>query len=159
MEILSKDTVARIRAIATSTVQYLLLKKPEQEEVLLTLLVNKLGDEDGSNAGKAVKLLEKLLEAHPAMKLVVIREIELFLYRPNNSNKAQYNALYYLNKLQVACDKDGTSSVEMKDMSHRLIKLYFTFFTNKSNINSSAITLLIFGIRKAYSITKESTVL
>ncbi|KAM9963286.1 hypothetical protein ACTFIW_006512 [Dictyostelium discoideum] len=158
LEILSKDTVARIRAIATSTVQYLLLKKPEQEEVLLTLLVNKLGDEDGSNAGKAVKLLEKLLEAHPAMKLVVIREIELFLYRPNNSNKAQYNALYYLNKLQVACDKDGTSSVEMKDMSHRLIKLYFTFFTNKSNINSSAITLLIFGIRKAYSITKESTV-
>ncbi|KAM9989613.1 hypothetical protein ACTFIY_005642 [Dictyostelium cf. discoideum] len=158
LEILSKDTVARIRAIATSTVQYLLLKKPEQEEVLLTLLVNKLGDEDGSNAGKAVKLLEKLLEAHPAMKLVVIREIELFLYRPNNSNKAQYNALYYLNKLQVACDKDGTSSVEMKEMSHRLIKLYFTFFTNKSNINSSAISLLIFGIRKAYSITKESTV-
>ncbi|KAM9982841.1 hypothetical protein ACTFIZ_007363 [Dictyostelium cf. discoideum] len=158
LEILSKDTVARIRAIATSTVQYLLLKKPEQEEVLLTLLVNKLGDEDGSNAGKAVKLLEKLLEAHPAMKLVVIREIELFLYRPNNSNKAQYNALYYLNKIQVACDKDGTSSVEMKEMSHRLIKLYFTFFTNKSNINSSAISLLIFGIRKAYSITKESTV-
>ncbi|KAN0031946.1 hypothetical protein ACTFIV_005816 [Dictyostelium citrinum] len=158
LEILSKDTVSRIRSIATSTVQYLLLKKPEQEEVLLALLVNKLGDEDGSNASKAVKLLEKLLEAHPAMKLVVIREIELFLYRPNNSNKAQYNALYYLNKLQVACDKDGTSSVEVKEMSHRLIKLYFTFFTNKSNINSSAISLLIFGIRKAYSITKESTV-
>ncbi|KAK5582688.1 hypothetical protein RB653_004273 [Dictyostelium firmibasis] len=158
LEILSKDTVPRIRSIATSTVQYLLLKKPEQEEVLLALLVNKLGDEEGGNASKAVKLLEKLLETHPAMKIVVIREIELFLYRPNNSNRAQYNALYYLNKLQVACDKDGTSSVEIKEMSHRLIKLYFTFFTNKSNINSSAISLIIFGIRKAYSITKETTV-
>jgi len=157
LEVLSKDTVSRIRIIAAATIQYLLLKKPEQEEVLLTLLVNKLGDEDATNVSKVSNFLEKLLEAHPGMKSVLIREIEMFLYRANNAAKAQYNALFFLNKIQVLAEKDSTSSAEINEMSNRLITLYFNFFTTKSQVGSSCISLILFGIRKAYAVSKNTT--
>ncbi|KAF2076811.1 hypothetical protein CYY_001888 [Polysphondylium violaceum] len=157
LEVLSKDTVARIRIIAAATIQYLLMKKPEQEEVLLTLLVNKLGDEDATNVSKITNFLVKLLEAHPGMKNVIIREIEMFLYRANNAAKAQYNALFFLNKIQVLAEKDSTSVTELNEMSNRLINLYFTFFTTKSQAGSSCISLILFGIRKAYANVKDTT--
>ena len=59
----------------------LLIQNPEQEQELLSRLVNKLGDPVRSIAAKAMYQLGKLLEEHPAMKMVVLREVERILYR------------------------------------------------------------------------------
>eukprot|EP01132_Coremiostelium_polycephalum_P002932 gene2932-3655_t len=160
LEKLAKDQNARIRMIATATIQYLLIKKPEQEDVLLSLLVNKLGDSDGSNSSKAVKLLVKVLESHPGMRPVIIREIESFLYRSNNTTKAQYNAIFFLTTLQMS---EKTTSQEE---ASKFINIYFSFFNQlmkKSNDKdkqfkgTSALPILLSGIKNAYKISKEQT--
>lgn len=57
-------------------------KKPEQEQRLLSALVNKLGDPDRKLASKVGFLLSRLLTEHPMMKVVVVREVERFMFRP-----------------------------------------------------------------------------
>lgn len=56
--------------------------KPEQEQRLLSALVNKLGDPDRKLASKVGFLLSRLLTEHPMMKVVVVREVERFMFRP-----------------------------------------------------------------------------
>lgn len=53
----------------------LLVKKPEGEAKLLGGLVNKLGDPERKMASTAGFLLSQLLLQHPAMKVVVVREV------------------------------------------------------------------------------------
>ena len=48
-------------------------------------LVNKLGDPVRGVAAKATYQIGKLLEAHPAMRHVVLQEVEQLLYRSNVS--------------------------------------------------------------------------
>ena len=51
------------------------VSKPECEARLLNGLVNKLGDPDRKIASKASYMLSMLLEKHPVMKVVVVREV------------------------------------------------------------------------------------
>jgi len=70
--------------------------------------INKLGDPVRSVAAKATYQIGLLLEKHPAMKAVVLDEIERLLYRPNIAAKAQYYGICCLTqvnaKLQSYCD-------------------------------------------------------
>ncbi len=52
--------------------------------------MNKLGDLEKKIASKATYLLTLLLEQHPNMKLVVAKEAENFLHRPNISLRSKY---------------------------------------------------------------------
>lgn len=85
----SKDTIDKTRMKVMSIFLDLLVNSPEQEQELLSKLVNKLGDPTRSVAAKAIHMLGKLLEAHPAMTSVVLEEIEHLLFRPNVNAKAQ----------------------------------------------------------------------
>jgi hypothetical protein len=67
----------------------LLIERPEQEKVLLSLLVNKMGDPDRQLASKISHYLNRLLQRHPRMKLVIVNEVEQFLRRPNMTLQAQ----------------------------------------------------------------------
>jgi hypothetical protein len=60
---------------ATKALSSLLSAKPEGEARLLAALVNKLGDPSRKVASNAGFLLGRLLEQHPAMKPVVVREV------------------------------------------------------------------------------------
>lgn len=77
----SKDTISQSRTKTMSIFLALLMENPEEEQALLERLVNKLGDPSRQVASKAMYQLGKLLEAHPAMKMVVLREVERLLYR------------------------------------------------------------------------------
>ena len=50
-------------------------------QTLLEVLVNKLGDEKKSVACLAVRRLGALLRSHPAMRTVVVKEVERLLFR------------------------------------------------------------------------------
>ncbi|KAJ3256389.1 hypothetical protein HK103_005518 [Boothiomyces macroporosus] len=122
VEELSKDVLQHVKSKMLSTVFELLCEKPEQEENLLTLLVNKMGDLDKKIASKATYLLTQLLIKHPAMKSVVIKEVERLLFRPNVADRAKYYAITFLNQIILTKSK---SDVEA---ANHLVHLYFTIF-------------------------------
>lgn len=98
----------------------LLAGKPEQEQNLLKLLVNKLGDSENKVAAKASQLLIELMVQHPGMKIFVVREVEQLILRPNVSERAQYYAIITLNQT-ILTSKEGS-------VANKLIDIYFMFF-------------------------------
>ncbi|KNE68941.1 hypothetical protein AMAG_19937, partial [Allomyces macrogynus ATCC 38327] len=89
----SHDTLVHVRSKTTDTLLDLLVARPEQEQNLLKLLVNKLGDLERKIAAKASYLLHQLTtEHHPAMKLVVVKALEEFMMRPHMTPRAHYFA-------------------------------------------------------------------
>jgi len=117
---LLKDAVETTRRKAISAMCILLAYSPEQEQGLLTRLVNKIGDPTRGVATTAVSQLERLLQQHGNMKQVVVSEIERLLYRSNISTKAQYYALCFLS--QILLDSDDV------ELATKLIIIYVSFF-------------------------------
>lgn len=104
----------------------LLVGKPEQEQNLLKLLVNKLGDSENKVAAKTSQLIIDLLVAHPGMKSFVVREIEQLLLLPDVSERAQYYSLITLNQT-ILTAKDTA-------VANKLIEIYFIFFRRLLNL-------------------------
>lgn len=78
---------------------------------------------DKKIASKATHLLSKLLVQHPAMKQIVISEVERLLLRPNIGDRARYYAITFLNQIVLTKAKADV------DAANKLIGLYFTIFT------------------------------
>jgi ribosome biogenesis protein MAK21 len=99
----------------------LLKEKPEQEQNLLRLLVNKLGDSDKSVASKASFHILQLLVPHPSMKGVIVREMtSLVLKKQPEHTHARYYGVITLNQFTLAPGD--------KDVAAALIGLYFQIF-------------------------------
>ncbi|GHJ86839.1 hypothetical protein NliqN6_3241 [Naganishia liquefaciens] len=82
LEVYLADTLSYVKTQAMAVTMKLLAGNAEQEQNLLRLGVNKLGDTDKSIASKASHHLLVLLQAHPAMKAVVVREVSTIVLRP-----------------------------------------------------------------------------
>jgi len=117
------DEVEYSRSRAITYVWELLKDKPEQEENLLRMLVNKLGDTNRKIASRASYLLLQLEITHPAMKLVVTNNIESdCLFRPGQSLHAKYYAIITLNQTIL--------SQKEEELANRLLDIYFSLFVN-----------------------------
>ncbi len=88
LEAQSHDTLPFVRTAAVSRMYYLLRDQSEQEQNLLRLLVNKLGDTEKSVASRASGHLLELLNAHPAMKSIVVREVAQAILRAGSVRAA-----------------------------------------------------------------------
>ena len=117
---LLKDAVDTTRRKAISALGHLLAYSPEQEQGLLSRLVNKVGDPTRAVAASAVSQLERLLQQHGNMKSVVVSEMERLLYRPNVSTKAQYYGLCFLSQILL--------DAEDAQLANKLIIIYVSFF-------------------------------
>ncbi|XP_078314561.1 CCAAT/enhancer-binding protein zeta-like isoform X2 [Crassostrea virginica] len=149
LEVMSKDNILATRQKAMGIFFELLVEKPEEEKVLLALLVNKVGDPEYKIAAQASHLLTKLVDKHPNMKLVVVKEVEQLLYRSNIPAKAQYYCICFINRLML--------SHEEKDLAVKLIRLYFSFFksfVNRGEIDSRMMSALLTGVNRAYPYAK-----
>lgn len=120
METLSHDTLQFVRVHMVVYFFDLLKDKPEQEQNVLRLLVNKLGDNDKKVSSKTSYQLQQLFLAHPNMKAIVIGEVEQLIMRPNVSERAQYYGILTLN--QTVLTRNDI------DVANKLIEIYFTFF-------------------------------
>ncbi|KAL4071905.1 CBF/Mak21 family-domain-containing protein [Scleroderma yunnanense] len=85
LEVLSADPLSYVRMQTLSLIFTLLKEKPEQEQNLLRLLVNKLGDSENSICSRTSYHILQLLQVHPSMKIVVTREITSLILRPTTS--------------------------------------------------------------------------
>lgn len=121
LEVWCNDEVEYSRHRALTMVWELLKEKPEQEENLLRLLINKLGDTEKKVASKASYLLLQLQVTHPLMKGVIINAIESdLLFRPNQSAHAKYYAVITLNQTVL--------SVKEQEVAGKLLEIYFSLF-------------------------------
>ncbi|KAF1943259.1 CBF-domain-containing protein [Clathrospora elynae] len=121
LETWSNDEIEYSRNRAVTFVWELLKEKPEQEENLLRLLINKLGDKDKKVASRASYLLLQLQITHPLMKNVIISSIESdLLFRPNQSGVAKYYAIITLNQTVL--------SLKEPEVATKLLEIYFSIF-------------------------------
>lgn len=121
LETWSNDEITYSRTRAINYIYELLKDKPEQEENLLRLLVNKLGDPDRKIASRASHLLLQLELEHPAMKLVITNSVEAdCLFRPGQSLHAKYYAIITLNQTIIGQKEE--------ELANRLLDIYFSLF-------------------------------
>ncbi|CAD0107233.1 unnamed protein product [Aureobasidium uvarum] len=115
------DEVEYARSRAITYVWELLRDKPEQEENLLRLLVNKLGDKDKKIASRTSYLLLQLENTHPAMKIIIVNAIETeSLFRPGQAAHAKYYSIITLNQTIL--------SVKEPEVANKLLDIYFGLF-------------------------------
>eukprot|EP00762_Andalucia_godoyi_P004622 ANDGO_03607.mRNA.1 Ribosome biogenesis protein MAK21 len=115
-----KDSVTHSKAVAIRLAYDCLVAHSEQEDVLLSLIANKLGDPEKKIASQASFTLNRLLVTHPAMKIVVIDDVERFLFRSHLQDRGRYYALIFLN--QIILTKSETL------VAVRLIEIYISLF-------------------------------
>ncbi|KAG0218323.1 hypothetical protein BGX33_007828 [Mortierella sp. NVP41] len=120
LKILSDDPVVHVRHRMLGFISELMSAKPEQENTLLEMLVNKMGDNENKVSAKSSYEIQQLLRAHPGMTMIVVREVERLLMRPRVSERAQYYAIITLNQTIL--------SARQVDVANKLIDLYFIFF-------------------------------
>jgi ribosome biogenesis protein MAK21 len=123
LETWCNDELDFARSRCLNYVSQLLKEKPEQEENLLRLLVNKLGDTSNKVASKASYLLLQLEQAHPNMKSTIVNAIESdILFRPGQSIHAKYYAVITLNQT-VLSGKEPDQA-----LARKLLDIYFSLF-------------------------------
>lgn len=82
IETLSHDPLPFVRTQMTGFLAALLSSKPEQEQNLLRLLVDKLGDSEKTVSSRTSYHLLQLLGQHPMMKNIVVKEVAALVLRP-----------------------------------------------------------------------------
>ena len=114
------DTLTHVKQAMIKTAHAMLDAKPEGERLLLPALVNKLGDPERKVASRLTHLLGLLVRSHPAMKPLVVAEVQKFVLRPNAPERAQYYACVFLNQLVLTRREAPTA--------HRLLLVYLSLF-------------------------------
>ncbi|KAI9463219.1 CBF/Mak21 family-domain-containing protein [Lactarius psammicola] len=82
LETFSSDPLPYVRTQSLTLIATLLRSNPEQEQNILRLLVNKLGDPESAISARTSYHLLQVLQEHPAMKTVIIRETTALIMRP-----------------------------------------------------------------------------
>ncbi|XP_071450177.1 CCAAT/enhancer-binding protein zeta [Hetaerina americana] len=144
-EVAAKDSIEKNRMQAIAALHNLLNGTSEKEDVILTSLVNKLGDPNLKVASKVVYCLKQLLQKHPNMQEVVKEEIEKLIFRQNISSKAQFYGLCFLNQYYLTSDD--------QELARSLIKLYFSFFKaciKKGELDCKIMSAVLTGVKRAY---------
>lgn len=123
----------------------LLSYAPEKEQMLLSMLVNKLGDPSKLIASKALHHLTEVSFKHPAMCGVIANEAEKFLFRNNITEHAQHFALCFLSQLAPH------GNVEVCTKLVNICLSFFKVVVNKGLINSKIMQAILLCLK--HSIT------
>ena len=120
------DAIENARTRSLDFVFELLKEKPEQEENLLRLLVNKLGDTNNKIASKASHRILRLQAFHPSMKAILASAIQSeILLKPGQNNHAKYYAAITLNQFVLTASDPDTAN--------KLLDIYFGVFVDLLN--------------------------
>lgn len=118
------DPIKTIKKKYMSLLLDMITSKPEREEKILDVLINKLGDPEIEVANHAIKLLKTLQENHPRMSLVLFKSVQNFM---SKSTKGKYYALVYLSQMHMDRSKEFVSYS---------LNFFFDLFTSHSESES-----------------------
>lgn len=88
IEGLLHDPLPFVRMQMTGFVASLLSGKPEQEQNLLRLLIDKLADSDKSVSSRTSHHVLQVIQSHPMMKGIIVREVAALVLKPSTVNAA-----------------------------------------------------------------------
>lgn len=184
LENLTTDPLPYVRSQALSLVCNLLRSKPEQEHNLLKLLVNKLastfswsylsdrdfvqGDGEKQVCSRASYHILQVLQTHPSMKKVVIREMTTLIFTPvavttslpKGKTTANEHARYYtaISLNQIFLQPGDT------DVALQLIDVYFRIFEdllgdgkiseNEEDVHEKLVSAILTGMNRALPFAK-----
>ncbi|KAI1789313.1 CBF-domain-containing protein [Ganoderma leucocontextum] len=114
LETFSLDPLNYVRTQTLAFLANLLRSQPEQEQNLLRLLVNKLGDTEKSVCSRASFHLLQVLQTHPAMKTVIVREVRALVFRLPASTAAQATPSTPAVHTHIRFTDDGPSTSKPK---------------------------------------------
>lgn len=136
----NQDNSKNLAIVSTAK---LLCYSPEKEQMLLSMLVNKLGDPSNIVASKALHHLTEVAYKHPAMCEVIAKETEKLLFRNNITEHAQHFALCFL--AQIA----PRGNVHL---CTKLVEICFSFFkvmVQKGAVNSKTMHAILRCLKRA----------
>lgn len=136
----NQDNSKNLAIVSTAK---LLCYSPEKEQMLLSMLVNKLGDPSNIVASKALHHLTEVAYKHPAMCEVIAKETEKLLFRNNITEHAQHFALCFL--AQIA----PRGNVQL---CTKLVEICFSFFkvmVQKGAVNSKTMHAILRCLKRA----------
>jgi len=107
----STDSYLFFKQQCTEHLATLLSRKPEEEGVILQCIVNKLTDPEGEVAGVAARLLNKVLEEHPVMASIIVKEVQNLLWRDNLPQSAKFYAIVFCFRLNIRESPDVAGTV------------------------------------------------
>jgi ribosome biogenesis protein MAK21 len=137
----SNDNLDYFKKLAISITSDCLIDRPEREENLLSLLINKIGDPSAEISKHTIQSILKIAKKHSNMTPVIFNEVQQYISHLPPTSLYFYISL--LNKLIFTyADMDFITS---------LLKLYFSLFKQLSKATSdtnknSILTLLLRGI-------------
>lgn len=160
MEGLLHDPLPFVRAQVTGFTASLLTGKPEQEQNLLRLLVDKLGDSDKTVSSRTSHYILQVLQSHPMMKGIVVRELAALVLKPvshtatvqrgsakgkgpvtagpsatagvRSGDHARYYGIITLNQVMLS------RSEQDKQVANKLLETYFSIFQDLLGTYASA---------------------
>ena len=96
----SNSSIEKLKYCSILGLWKLITNKPENESLILSLMINKFGENDKDYARKITEYLIKISTKHPMMKPDIISEINNYLIRPSLSPRGLYRAVFFLTKLR-----------------------------------------------------------
>uniref|UniRef100_A0A1B0CVZ1 CCAAT-binding factor domain-containing protein n=2 Tax=Lutzomyia longipalpis TaxID=7200 RepID=A0A1B0CVZ1_LUTLO len=121
----------------------LMIHGPEKEAMLLSMLVNKMGDPAVKVAAKAQYHLSEVANQHPNMCGVIVKEAERLLFRPNISERAQHVTLTFLAEIAGFCSPE---------VCRKLTNICFSFFkilVDKGMVNNRTMQAILRCLRRS----------
>jgi len=141
----TSDNVLHSKQLMVRMLANMLGGAPELERELLPALVNKLGDPEKKVASRLTHLMHALLQQHPAMKPVLLAEVQRFVLRPGMAERALYYACTFLNQLVL--------SRREPEVAQQLLRIYLALFSSRSSqdqpLDTKMLSSLLSGIHRA----------
>ncbi|KAM7537592.1 hypothetical protein Aperf_G00000072509 [Anoplocephala perfoliata] len=135
--VLLSNTILVEKSKALNAIVNLISKKPENRDVALGIVINKLGDRSKGFVSRVIYKLGLLCHNYPHLKVIVVEQLRAFLFRPNLLERAKYYAIVFLScfplsrkdqgKLILAPDK-GTNGTSDASLAAVLFRIYLSFF-------------------------------
>nr|CAH8851180.1 unnamed protein product [Trichobilharzia regenti] len=139
-----------------------LVEKPENQTLILSIIVNKLGDRSKEFASAVIHKLRLIAGVSTSLMHSIVQEVRAFLFRPNLLERSKYYALSLLSCLELkrTSKHSNAGDVDVAGLASTMVKIYMSFFhsiANSKEIPERLTTILLSGLcRTAPFITEDA---
>ncbi|KAL7670522.1 hypothetical protein ACOME3_005457 [Neoechinorhynchus agilis] len=149
---LLQSQLSALRRRCVDFCERLLRSTPENENRLLSMIVNKLGDTDAVVSSTSLSAIQRLLKHHPRMSQVVFREVESFVFRSNLPERAQFYGLTLMTS--IPCSD--------RNLASEMINAFMSVFNRLGNLieeDRRVVKTVLKGVRKSIAYVDDLTML
>ncbi|CAL8069792.1 unnamed protein product [Calicophoron daubneyi] len=149
--LLLSDTVEAFKHKALGILSALVTRTPEDRSLILSVIINKLGDRSKVLASSVIHKL-RTLAGNRALTEAVIQEVHTFLFRPNLLERAKYYAIAFLSCIQIERNRTSDTSTSAANVALSLVKIYAAFFhatVKSAEIPERLASALLTGLGRA----------